>query len=85
MSWSGVLLCVGAVPVLLGFVRYYREKGRAGNEVDRVEVAKVKPLDQEVLSYIVTYMLPFLQMPSENRGFIVFFMFLIIFFLYVNF
>lgn len=77
---SVIILCVFSISVF----RFFEHKGKAGNEVVKMSVKSAKPLDKEVLSYIVTYMIPFLSLPEKNKFAVEMFMMAVICTLYIN-
>lgn len=82
VSEFSLLVLILSLPILLFlFIRYFRKRP-TGKE--QMNIISVKNMDSEILSYIFTYILPFLGFPEGRRIYIIVFLLFIIGILYIR-
>jgi hypothetical protein len=74
-------LIILLLPLLYLLIHHYKTKP-AGRE--KMNIIKVENMDSQLLSYIFTYIVPFLGFPSERRIYVALFLLFIIGVLYIR-
>jgi len=64
--WASGILTVGIVSLLITFLYISRRKHKGG--VSQTKVTKVEKRDENVVSYIVSYLIPFVTFPLDRPG-----------------